>query len=445
VKSPTAVISKVGTYCFRADYSGDTNYPKSSDGNSDECFQVNPVTPTLTTSPTASVQVGQPIDDTAILTGTANEPGTPVINPTTAGLPAKGTITWNLYDVSTDATCQTSLETSTLTANGDSSATNVYKASAGMLSGSLGSSPGTTSIVPKAAGTYEWVANYGGDSPNTNANSPMNNCANSASSESVVVTPFQPVIHTSATFPPSGNGTPLGTPIDDTATLTNTTTPSNGTQGTITFNLYGPSATPMCNTAIETSVVTINGNGSYNASSGTLSGSLGSSPGTTQIIPTAAGTYYWTASYAPAIGDVNNLPVFEGCGGTNGDSESSLVIQLQPVISTAQNFIPNDSAHITVATGAGALNGTVDFQLFVNDPNCSAATGQPAFDSTPLSITGPASSGTADDRTVVTNDTVEYPTSGTTFSWLVTYTSNNPGHKGVVSNCSENSNITINN
>jgi hypothetical protein len=446
VKSPTAVISKVGTYCFRADYSGDTNYPKSSDGNSDECFQVNPVPTTLTTTASGTVPVGSAIDDTAHLSGTANEPGTPVINPPPAGVggPAKGTITWNLYDLTTDPNCGTSLEMSKLTPNGDGA----YSASNGTLSGSLGTGP---TIVPTAAGTYEWVANYSGDSPNTLASSPVNTCASPGAdvgqTESVVVSPFQPMIHTNATSPPSGAGVPLGSTIDDTATLSNATAPSNGVFGTITFNLYGPSDTPVCNTAIETSVVQVtsanNGNNSYAASSGTLSGTLGTGPG---IIPTAAGTYYWTAKYTPATGDVNNLSVTEGCGGTNGDPESSLVIQLQPTISTAQSFVPNDSATVTVGSnGAGPLSGTVDFKLFVNNPTCDSTVSAAAYDSLPLSITGPGTTGGLDSRTINSANATSYNTTNTTFSWLVTYVSNNPGHKGVVSNCSENSSITINN
>ena len=43
------------------------------------------------------MDLGNPITDTATLTGTANKPGTPAINPTTAGGPAGGTITFTAY------------------------------------------------------------------------------------------------------------------------------------------------------------------------------------------------------------------------------------------------------------------------------------------------------------------------------------------------------------
>src|SRR6266487_4283948 len=56
-----------------------------------------PVTPALATTAGPDVVLGNLITDTATLTGTANQPGTPAINPTTAGAPAGGTITFTLY------------------------------------------------------------------------------------------------------------------------------------------------------------------------------------------------------------------------------------------------------------------------------------------------------------------------------------------------------------
>jgi hypothetical protein len=365
------------------------------------------------------VPLGTAIDDTAHLTGTANEPGTPVINPTTAGGPAKGQITFNLYGPN-DATCTTAIETSVVNVSGN----NDYNASSGTLSGTLGS------LTPKAAGTYRWIANYRGDPPNTLAN-PPNGC--NGTNESVVVSPNQPTISTQGTCAPP-TGCPLGTAIDDTATLGGTANEPNGTaaQGKITFNLYGPNDPNCSNGAIETSVVNVNGNGTYKASSGTLSGSLGS------LTPTLHGTYNWTASYS---GDLpNTLGVSEGCGGTN---EASLLFQLTPTIATAQSFVPNDSAHIQVTSGAGNLAGSVEFKLFVNNPTCDSSVSAAAYDSGPIDVT--TGSGTGTDRTLHSNNATSYGTTGTTFSWLVTFMSTNPGHTGVTSSCSENSNISINN
>jgi len=154
--SAQVAVTSVGHYCFRADYQGDTLYPASSDRSLTECFTVTPVTPTVTTSATPTAVSGNPIDDTATLSGTANKPGTPVIKPTIAGGPAGGTITFTLYGPSTTANCTTTpVATSIVTVSGDG--TN-YKASTGTVTGTLS---------PTAVGNYWWIAIYSGDSPNT--------------------------------------------------------------------------------------------------------------------------------------------------------------------------------------------------------------------------------------------------------------------------------------
>src|SRR5262245_23999735 len=201
VVSASATVSSVGTYCWRGEFkSTKVGVPDASDpadtSSTSECFTVNPVTAGVTTTASAPVTIGSPIDDTAHLTGTANRPGTPVVNPTTAGGPAGGTITFNLYGPD-DATCATSIEQSVVTVSGNGD----YKASDGTLTGTLGS------LTPKAAGTYRWIANYSGDSPNTLAN-PANGC--NGADESVVVSPKNPTITTTASSAPPG-GSPVGT------------------------------------------------------------------------------------------------------------------------------------------------------------------------------------------------------------------------------------------
>ncbi len=99
VSSAAASVTSVGNYCWRATFTSGTNgVPNASDDGSGtspnpECFSVTPVQPTLTTQASGPVQLGSAISDTATLTGTANRPGSPIINPTTAGAAAGGTIT----------------------------------------------------------------------------------------------------------------------------------------------------------------------------------------------------------------------------------------------------------------------------------------------------------------------------------------------------------------
>src|SRR5215211_5880601 len=89
---------------------------------------------TTDTKTAASVTIGDPISDTATLSGVTNNAG--------------GTITFKLYGPN-DATCSgTAIFTSTATVNG----------------------PGTYnsgSFTPTAVGTYRWIASYGGDTSNT--------------------------------------------------------------------------------------------------------------------------------------------------------------------------------------------------------------------------------------------------------------------------------------
>jgi len=263
-----------------------------------------------------------------------------VINPTTAGGAAGGTVTFSLYGpfaAGVTPVC---------------TGTPIFTSTVALVGGSTAAS---ANFQPTAAGTYVWVGSYSGDSPNTTG--PVANGCNDTN-ESVVVSPNQPGITTNATAE-GINGdpsVPVGTAISDSATMTGLASPSNGTQGTITFRAYGPFAdkTTCTAPAIYTSVVTITGNGTFVASSGT--------GGT--FTPTAAGNYNWIASYTPATGDVNNLSVAGQCGDAN---EGSVVIQLQPTIGTVQTYTLQDAATVTIADGgSGKLAGTIRFRLYRN-------------------------------------------------------------------------------
>jgi hypothetical protein len=139
----------------------------------------------------------------------------------------------------------------------------------------------------------------------------------------------------------------IGEPISDTAHLdTGNTNPT----GTITFHLFSDS---QCQTEITTglSPVTVNGDGSYNSGDYT---------------PTAAGSYFWTASYS---GDATHDPVSTACGEAG---ETSVVNKASPSISTtlsSESIEAGGTVHdsSTLSGATPDAGGTVTYTVYTND------------------------------------------------------------------------------
>jgi hypothetical protein len=258
----------------------------------------------ITTTATASVIVGNPISDTAHLTGSGAVPG--------------GTITFKAY--ASLAACQAetpvAFTSSPITVNGF---------------GDYNSG----NFTPTATGTYYWVASYSGD-----GNFPGASTSCGDSGESSVVGPASPAITTTASA-----GVAIGGTITDTAHLTG----GFGTlTGSITFSLYRPGDTNCTQTAIFTSTKTVNGAGNY------------TSDAYTTAVPFGAGTYRWIAAYTS--GDTNNNSATTACNDAN---ESVVVVGVTPSLSTAPTVkvIHNDSATLT---GGASPTGTLTFKLYQN-------------------------------------------------------------------------------
>jgi hypothetical protein len=235
-----------------------------------------------------------------------------------------------------------------------------------------------------------------------------------------------------------------GTAVHDTATIriTGGTNPPDPT-GTVTFSYcYSATVVPDCTTATTLSSAGTGqlGDANHDGVNDDTNHNDGvavalSDNVNTATSPLPSGYYCFVASW---LGD-SNYP--GALSVTNTTTECFRVLLLQPTMTTQQRFRPNDSATVTVASGTGDLAGNVRFQLFVNSSTCSNTA---VYDSGPINIT--TGSGTGLSRTVSSNNTTEYVTSGTTFSWKVTYTSTNAGQKNVTAQCNaENSAITINN
>ena len=414
VTSDVVTPASAGDYCFYAEYPAgqDTNYAAGAflTDFTDECFTVTPKQPTISTEASSAGPdpLGTSLDDTATLGNTATPSN---------GL--NGTITFTAYGPEANATtCSTSVYTSVVDVTGDGA----YTASSG--------TGGT--FTPTAAGNYNWIAVYAPDAGDVNNLGVSGACGDAA--EGSLISPNQPTISTVAT---ASGGVALGTAIDDTATLGNTYTPSNGIGGTITFTAYGPhDDTTTCTTVAYTSVVDVTGDGAYTASSGT--------GGT--FTPTEAGTYNWIAVYAPDAGDVNNLGVSGACGDAN---EGSVVISLQPTIATEQTFVLHDDATVTVTSSAGGdLSGSVRFRLYNNATCDDTVPTDLLYDSNVNFPSGIAVSGSGafPQSDTVSSEEITITTSAPTLSWLVEYSSDNAAHKNVSSSCNtENSSVSIDN
>ncbi|MFY0562200.1 hypothetical protein ACN28E_00025 [Archangium lansingense] len=217
--SNAAQVTSAGRYCWRGEFDSDTlGVDDSSDGGSGECFEVLPVTPTLDTQAVApSVAFGQPVQDTATLSGTATQPGAPVINGP-SGPPAGGTITFTLVkaDCTTLAT-GTGTNPQTVPVNGNGT----Y---------------GPVSFTPDSPGTYHWKAVYApapGD-PN-NLGTTHNDTCNDLD-ETVVVSQVPTTLTTRQfVFP------------QDKAQIT--TTAGGNLSGSVTFKLFNTLANCQANSS----------------------------------------------------------------------------------------------------------------------------------------------------------------------------------------------------
>ena len=282
--SPSTTFSRAARYCWRAEFtSTTTGVPNSSDGRTTECFEVLPVTPVLATSAGADVVLGNPITDTATLTGTATRPGSGgigsdnSINPTIPGAAAGGKIT---FVVKAGAACTDSgltVTPSEVTVSGDrdgNPAADVY---------------GPVQATPTAIGKYTFVATYTGDSPNTLGTA--GTCPEAT--EEVDVTGTSSLSTEQAWTP------------NDTATLSG----DANLNGTLTFVLYNDGT---CGKGGGSAVFSPTPTTVTDAASGTKF-----STDNKTFTVTASGTYSWLVTYvddnlgdpAPSCSGVTNLTI----------------------------------------------------------------------------------------------------------------------------------------
>ena len=282
-----------------------------------------------------------------------------------------------------------------------------------------GASYPVTVVSPTAyvtsAGRYCWRATFSGDSANGIPSS-----SDSRSSECFTVNPVTPTLATTA-----GADVNLGSTVSDSATISGLATqPANpvinltGTGGaaaggTITFKLYGPADTGCGALAYTSAAVTVSGNNTYNTPN-------------PQFEPTSAGEYHWVAEYSGNL--PNNSATSHNSACDDGD-EDVVVSTVPSSMTTAQTWVPNDSATIS-ATAGGNLAGTVSFALYSGD-SCQGS----ALYSTTAGVSG------ASPQTVSTSNTTAQAAGS--YSWSVSYDSTNPAQDDIAATCHETSSLTI--
>ncbi|MCA1683969.1 MAG: hypothetical protein LC708_02425, partial [Actinobacteria bacterium] len=325
-----------GVYRFQATYSGDANngaVGPTACSDPLERVPVNPVSPLVSTTASASVPVGGVINDSAILTN---------------GAAPTGTITFTLFGPNNAACAGAPIFTSTVPVTGN---------------GTYSPPVGFTTV---SAGTYRFVASYSGDANN---NPVTTLCTDPA--EAVVVTPFGPTITTTVSSPVGA----VGTPFHDTATLAGGNSPT----GTITFNLYGPGDATCAGPPVFSPTVPVTGNGSYQSG---------------DFTPAAPGIYRFRATYN---GDPNNAATLPTSCTDPAEQILVPALPTLTTVASGTVPVGGNIHDTATLAGGITPTGTITINLYgPTDPNCGAAplsvstitvTGNGSYNSTDFTTT----------------------------------------------------------
>jgi hypothetical protein len=393
--------TSVGSYYWRASYSGDANNAPASltaCGEAGETSVVQTISTGTVTHPvdtagttTTSITLGGSIYDHAIVSANAAGGGTPsgsieffvcVPAALTNGVCAAGT--------------GTSIGSGTLAAV--SPATTPPSADAT-----------SAAYTPAHAGTYCFRAVY---TPTGSAYTGSNDSGSTA--ECVTVNALGT---TTVTHPVNGAGTTttsitLGGSIYDHAVVSANATGGGTPTGSVEFFVCVPAALTggVCAAGNGTSIGT--------ASLAALATTPPSADATSAVYtPAHAGTYCFRAVYTPTGSD------YTGSNDSGSVAECVTVAPITSGISTVQAHYPNDTATIT-----GGGGGTVDFKLYgpFTAQQTPVCTGSPVVSA----LGRPVNAGTAS-----TANTTQAVTDSGTYVWLVTFTPADGDHTSATSTC----------
>ncbi|MGH2456565.1 MAG: hypothetical protein ACRDHD_09965, partial [Candidatus Limnocylindria bacterium] len=240
--SAPATLTEVGRYCWYATFtSGTDQVPDADDGtiesagppkSTGECFEVTPAQPGLSTQAVApSVNFGQPVQDNATLSGTADQPGDNGGHATfdsinaTNGASAGGEIEFTLLKDD----CLT-----LATGTGDNPQT---------VAVSGNGTYGPVSFTPDAPGTYHWTAEYTPATGDPNNLGTSHNTLCTDANETVVVQKAPTSITTSQFVYPNDSAT-ISVALADQGT--------GSVMGSVKFRLYDSLANCQATTPSDT-------------------------------------------------------------------------------------------------------------------------------------------------------------------------------------------------
>ncbi len=216
----------------------------------------------------------------------------------------------------------------------------------------------------------------------------------------ILAAPAEALPTPSLTSTASG-ATTVGLDVFDNVNLTGGSAPS----GTLTFRLFGPSDPACAGSAVFSSSVTVNGNGSYNSPHFTTA---------------AAGTYQWVVSYS---GDASNNPAGPTpCSDPNeavivGKFIAALTTTASPTVATGGQI------HDTASLNGRAPTGTIDFRL--SGPTDTFCSGTPVF-----TATVPVAAGSGSYQSPAFT-----PTVAGTYRWQATYSGDANNQPIPISSC----------
>ncbi|MFC6238204.1 SpaA isopeptide-forming pilin-related protein [Longivirga aurantiaca] len=335
VSSPLVTVNVAGAYYWIASYSGDANNDPAAGacGDTGETTIVSPGQPTIVTTATPTVTLGSgstgaTIFDTATLGN---------LTPT-----ASGTVTFTVYGpFAADESIVCSPDSLHATRTVTFPAPTPVNGSVAVF----------TSVPVTEAGTYAWLASYGGDANNKSVSHACGDIT-PPNQERSVVEPATPSIETLATQSAIlGLADEATVNISDTATLTGLT---DGATGTVSFSLYGPDdatcATEPLDTVTGVSIAGLVEDGFAEVSSG-------------PVTVSAPGTYRWIATYS---GDSDNVGVAGAC---NDPGESTVVTQGDPGIAKIV-----ESPEGTPVTGSVAVGTVLHYTVTVSNSGTASVT-----------------------------------------------------------------------